>query len=144
MADLTIVNTRAGVAPVFVEQCRIRSFIVGPVAIASGQTFYVDGTTGRALLGNGSGAGTAVFRGIALKSGGPGSGIDGLEEGFVDGYDFSALAYDAPVYLSNNAGNLATAAGTVAVQVGRVVPVSDRDPANGKPSKILYVRSGVA
>ena len=42
----------------------------------------------------------------------------------MDGWDLSALDYDAPVYLSDTDGRLSTVAGTTSVVMGRVIAVS--------------------
>ena len=40
----------------------------------------------------------------------------------MDGFDVSALAWDADIYLSDTDGRIADAAGTVSTKVGRVIP----------------------
>lgn len=101
------------------------NYIAG-VALTRGVPVYVDGTTGKLGIADGNGSGTKQVRGITLDAGGVGAGIRVLADGDVYGYDLSGLAYDAPVYLSDTAGSLDTAAGTVTVIVGRVAPMSDQ------------------
>jgi hypothetical protein len=62
--------------------------------------------------------------GIALKTVAAGEALTILMYGELDGIDLSALAYDAPVYMSDTDGRLSGDAGdsTVDVIIGRVVP----------------------
>ena len=46
--------------------------------------------------------------------------VGSVRKGLVDGFDLSAMNYDAPVYLSDIDKKLDTAAGTVSTVVGRV------------------------
>ncbi len=85
--------------------------------------------------GDGSAAGTARVMGIALNAAGVGQAVSVILQGHIEGFALSGVAYDAPVYLSdNNSGILGDAAGTVSVVVGRVMPLSDKSL-----SKVLYV-----
>lgn len=131
MADLT--RTPAKVAPVRPQDSEIRTF-VALVDIDYGQSFYVDPTTGKAGLCDCNASGHEQFRGIALTKAKAGQAFDGLMEGEVSGFDLSGVNYDAIVYASDTAGELATAAGTKTVQVGRVLPQSD-----SAGTKVLYV-----
>lgn len=125
------------------EGNRVTSFLAGTGGITAGQSFYVDSTTGTALPTTTATANKYQFRGIALETVGAGQAFDGLSEGYVGGYDLSGLAYDALVYAGDTAGTLNTATGTNNVVVGRVCPISDRDPVTGLPSKILYIFSNM-
>jgi len=141
MATLTVLPLQQ-IGPLYKhEGNRITSFLAGVGGIVAGQPFYVDPTTGTALPTTSATAGKYQFRGIALETVGAGQGFDGIGEGYVGGIDVSGLAYDALVYLGDTAGTLNSAVGTNTVCVGRVCPISDRDPATGLPSKILYVKS---
>jgi hypothetical protein len=116
--------TAAQVAPVDPEKATIRNYIA-KVALTKGVPVFIDGTTGKIDIADGNGSGTKQFRGITLDAGGAGAGIRVIEEGDVYGFDLSGLNYDALVYVSDTAGSLDTAAGTVTVNVGRVAPMSD-------------------
>ena len=141
MSNLAVLTIQQ-IGPIYKhENTRITSFFAGVGGLTAGQAFYVDATTGTALPTTSLTSGKYQFRGIALETIGAGQAFDGIGEGYVGGFDVSALAYDALVYLSDTAGLLATAAGTNTVCVGRVCPMSDRDPATSLPSKVLYVRS---
>ena len=121
MADIALVAGEIGmVDPI---KARTRQMIAA-ATITAGQVVYQD-SAGKADLADGSSAGTAQVRGIALNGGGAGQAINVLWDGEVEGFTITSLAYDARVYLSDTAGALADAAGTVAVTVGRVVAKSD-------------------
>lgn len=127
-----IALTAAKIAPVFADECRIRTRIAA-VTITAGQALYVN-TSGDDDLADGNGSGTKQFDGIALNGGGAGQAIDVLQEGECYGFTLSGLAYGALAYVGDTAGVLDTAAGTVTVIVGRVVPLSDPDR-----TKVLFV-----
>ena len=139
MSALSVIST-AQVVPVFLRQCRIRTYLVGPGGVTAGMAITVS-PTGYAIPANTAVAGSEQFRGIAMETLGPGQGVDVLEEGFVAGFDLSAVAYDSLVYGQDTAGAIGTAAGTKSVPIGRVVPLSDKDAVTGQPSKLIYVRS---
>lgn len=87
---------------------------------------------------NAGAAGTAApFVGCALADVGPNDPITVVFDGSIEGYDLSALAYGAKVYLSNTAGALDTVAGTVETAVGVVLPLNDGNPG----TKVLYIQA---
>lgn len=94
--------------------------------VSPGQAARFDTTTGRFTKANGTTAPEGRIYGIA--TGGlanvAGQPVTVIKKGVIDGFDLSGLAYDAPVYLSDTDGALDTAAGTVSVVVGRVIPAS--------------------
>jgi hypothetical protein len=122
MADLTL--NAAKIAPVFAGKGRIFSYIAS-VDITAGTAVRIN-SNGKIEGADASDAGTAQFRGIALQSVGAGQPVDVMDEGHITGFTISALAYDAPIYLSAD-GKLGTTAGTVSVVVGRIAPLSDKD-----------------
>lgn len=89
-----------------------------------GQAARLDTSSGKYTKANGTTAPEARIYGIATggKANVANEPVTAIRKGVVDGYDLSALAYDAPVYLSDTDGTLADAAGTVSVVVGRVIP----------------------
>ncbi len=121
MADIAV--TANAVEPVFPERAIIRSYLAA-ATIAKGQSVYQD-ANGFANLASSAAAGTRQFLGLALNPAAPGQAVDVIHEGEVAGLNLSTIAYDGFVYLSDTAGNLADAAGTTAVRVGRVVSRSD-------------------
>ncbi len=58
-----------------------------------------------------------------------------LFEGHVAGFNISGLNYGAALYVSNNTGALADAAGTTNLPAGKVVPMTDKDR-----TKVLYFK----
>lgn len=132
MADLT--RTKAQVAVVFPQHAEIYDFIANE-AIEAGQPVY-QLTTRKVGLADANGAGLQQFRGIALKDVGAGQAVSVLKKGHVEGFDLSGLNGDASVYLSDTVGELADAAGTLSVTVGRVFGLSDANL-----SKCLYVEA---
>jgi len=131
MADITV--TAARVATIFPAKTLIFD-AEAAVAIKAGEAVYIN-SNGKAALADASAAGTLGTPGVALNSAGAGSGVSVLKEGHVAGYDLSGLAYGAKVYVSDTAGALADAAGTVSFVVGTVVPI----PQVGGAVKALYV-----
>ena len=73
-------------------------------------------------------------RGIALNAAGAGEPVDVLKRGHVYGYTLTNQSHDDPIFLSDTAGALADAAGTLEVPVGLVAPMADKDL-----TKVLYV-----
>lgn len=122
MAAISV--TAAQIAEVDPIKATIRNYITG-VALTKGQAVYIVPATGKLALADGNGSGTKQFRGVALDAGGVGAAVRVLEAGDCYGFDLSGLNYDDPVYLSDTAGSLDTAAGTVTVYCGRVAPLTD-------------------
>lgn len=120
-----IVSTAAQVGPIWPLEAEIRTRIAAE-ALTAGQSVYIN-SNGKVAKTDASSAGTTVFRGIALQSVGAGQAVDVQIDGEIGGFAVSGLAYDAAVYLSNDAGALDTAAGDNSLVVGRVVPMSDKD-----------------
>jgi hypothetical protein len=100
--------------------------VVAAETVANGQAGYL-ASTGKYGIADANAAGKQQFRGIFVEAAGAGQGTSLIQRGRVGGYDLSGLAYNALVYLSDTAGALADAAGTMSVVVGRVVPMSDAD-----------------
>lgn len=90
-------------------------------ATATGAAVRQDTATGNWTNSNGTSAGEARIWGVAINDSASGA-VTVIRQGIVDGFDLSAMAYDAPVYLSDTDGRLSTVAGTTSVVVGRVVP----------------------
>ena len=113
MADLALVN--ANKVDIVGKPAQSLTLAAG-VNIVAGQGVMIDPTTGNFVL-----ATTARCFGIATRTARPGVGLTAIRIGIMDGYDLSALAYDADVFLNPVNSNLATTAGTPSVIVGRVV-----------------------
>lgn len=121
MADIAV--TAASLRVVYPTAAEIYDFKAA-VAITAGQAVYQlsAGTVG---LADANDSGKEQFRGIALKSVAAGEAVSVLKEGHIGGLGVSGLNADAALYLSNTAGALADAAGTMTVVCGRVFTVPD-------------------
>lgn len=128
MADITV--TAAQVAALFPDRAEIYSFIAAET-ITAGQAVYFT-SAGKAGVADANASGKQQVRGIALNAASAGSAVDVLKRGAVAG--FTLGTYNTLVYLSDNAGALADAAGTVSAPVGRIVGLSD-----SALTKALYV-----
>ena len=92
-------------------------------AITKGQAVRFDTSTGYFTKANGSAAGEARIKGIALETVVAGQPLTAVVKGILDlGDALDALTYDDDVYLSDTDGTLADSAGTVSVIVGETVP----------------------
>ena len=90
-------------------------------AITAGMAVKIDVTLGRFTPANGTSAAEARIWGIATQTVVAGMPVTAVRRGYLDGWDFTALAYDAAVFLSDTDGRLDTAAGTISTVVGRVI-----------------------
>lgn len=130
MTDISILST--GVREVFADKNDTFDMIATE-AITKGQLVYQT-SAGKAGVADANASGKQQARGIALKSVAAGEPVPVLRRGYIAGFDISSLNYDVAVYLSDTAGALADAAGTMTVNCGRVVSMTDPDL-----SKILFV-----
>jgi hypothetical protein len=119
-AVATVADT---VAPVFPAACEIFDGIAG-VDLTAGELVYWN-SGGKLVKTNAGAAGTAKCAGMVLGTVKAGQAVSILKEGHVGGVTVAGLAYGAKVYASNTAGALDDGAGTVSVQVGTVVPMTD-------------------
>jgi len=130
MADLTV--TAAQVAAIDPLKAEIYSMIAAET-ITAGKAVYQT-TSGTAGVADANVANKQQIRGIALNGGGAGQAIDVLKKGRCYGFTLSDQTYDDPIFLSDTAGALADAAGTLTVPCGLVVAMSD-----SSLTKVLYV-----
>ena len=131
MADLALAATK--IAACFPEEAEIYDFVAA-ATITAGQAVYIVAASGTVGVADANDAGKQQFAGIALNGGGAGQAISVLMRGHAYGYTLSGMDYFAPAYLSDTAGKLADAAGTMTVNIGKVLPLSDSDL-----TKVLYV-----
>jgi hypothetical protein len=126
--------TAAQIAPVFPEEAEIYSFVAAE-AITQGEAVYMLTSAGTVGVADANVANKQQFRGIALEAAAAGQAISVLKRGHCYGFTVSALSYDDVLYLSDTAGDLSTVAGTLTVNCGRVVALSD------KPTytKVVYI-----
>lgn len=129
MADITVTAAQVGICDPM--KAEVYPFEAAET-ITAGQAVFVD-TNGKIQLADANASGEQQCAGIALNGGGAGQAIDVLKRGRVYGFTLSG-AYFSAAYLSDTAGALADAAGTLSVPMGRVVPLSDSDK-----TKVLYV-----
>jgi hypothetical protein len=132
MADIAL--TAAQIAAVKPEISEIIDVTLA-ATVTKGQALYLVAASGKYGVADANDSGKEQVRGIALKAGAAGETIPMLKRGPVAGFTISGMNYDAPAYLSNTAGALADAAGTMTVVVGRVIPLNDSPTF----SKVLWV-----
>jgi len=129
MADIAL--TAAQVEPIDLMSAEILSGIAEE-AITQGQVVYMT-TTGTIGVADANAAGKQQARGIALSAVGAGQAVDYLKRGRVAGFTVSGVDCSAPLYLSDTAGALADAAGTMSVVCGIVVAMTDKSA-----TRVLY------
>lgn len=142
MADIALINP----SPVMLQIDEIKSGFAGAGGLTLGQAVYLDPTTGTYLPTDATNAAKVGFRGIVTSpgvGGGPGQAVGITERGYIAGYDLTGLPFDSLVYLSNTPGMLSTTVGATSAVVGRVAPMTDKDPVTGQPSRVLYIRQSV-
>lgn len=129
MAAITV--TPANVRMIFPHFAEAYPAVAG-VALTAGQLVHFN-SAGKLILTDADSAGTALCDGMCLESCGAGQATSYLVRGHVAGFTVSALAYRVLVYASDVAGGVDTAAGTVSLTIGRVLPMSD-----SSFTKVLY------
>ena len=92
--------------------------------ITAGMAVRLDTTNGKWTKANGTSTAEARVWGVATRTVKSGLPLTAIRKGVMDGFDLSALDYDAPVYLSDTDGRLSTVAGTTSVVMGRVIPAT--------------------
>ena len=130
MADIAL--TAAQIGACFPDKAEITDMIAA-AAITAGQAVYQD-TNGKAGVADANASGKQQFRGIALHAAGAGQAVSVLVRGHVYGFTISGMNGDALAYLSDTAGALADANGTMNVQCGRVTCLPD-----GNLTKVVYI-----
>lgn len=123
----------------------VADFLPTPLTVKTGEALVksqycrVDGTTGKAMLGNASAAGeVGGLNGFAMTT--PkqvGSTISLFRYGLLDwGTGLDDFDYGASVFLADVDSTYATTAGTVSTVVGKIFPVWEDD---GTVKKLLLV-----
>ena len=131
MADIT--RTKEKISVVYPHKAKIDNGIAA-AALEAGQPVYIDSNRKYNKADSNTTA-ADQFRGIALETVGAGMPVSILVEGELTGYTLTG-AYDSALYVSDTAGELADAAGTTSLQVGRIVGLPR---SNGTMTKILKV-----
>jgi hypothetical protein len=121
-----IAVTAAQVGLVDPTKATVKSYVAG-AAITKGQAVALatDGTVDPADASAGGGYLYEQVVGVALNAGAAGQAIDVVSRGEVYGFTVSGMDSGDIVYVSDTAGSLDTAAGTVTVIVGRIAPLMD-------------------
>jgi hypothetical protein len=122
-----IALTAAQVGLVDPIKATVKAYVAG-ATITKGQVVAMatDGTIDPADASAGGGYLYEQVVGVALVGGGAGQSIDVVRRGEVYGFTVSAMDSGDLVYVSDTAGSLDTAAGTVTVIVGRIAPLTDQ------------------
>jgi len=131
MSDIAL--TAARIALVDPAEAEVYDFEWLTTAPTVGQAVYVDPTTGKAGVADANDSGKEQFAGIVLSVRGKACSV--LKRGRVFGFTLTGMNFWAIAYLSNTAGALADANGTMTVRVGKVVPIAEA----GNITKCLYV-----
>jgi hypothetical protein len=121
MADIVV--TAAEVARVYPQNDEVVSVKLA-ATVTRGQAAYQTTATTFGLA-DANAAGAQQFRGIFLEGGAAGQVVPMLKRGALYGFTVSGLNGDAVLYLSDTAGALADAAGTMTVIAGRVIGTMD-------------------
>lgn len=130
MSDIAL--TAVQVAPVYPATADIISVTLAE-AVTQGQILY-QLTAGTFGIADANASGKQQARGVALAAGGAGQTISMLRKGECYGFTVSSMNADAIVYLSDTAGALADAAGTMTVNCGRITVV----PQSGSAVKVIF------
>lgn len=130
MTAITVVAAEVGA--VFPQDAEIRSVVLA-ATVTAGQALYLT-SSGTYNLADANDSGAEQFRGIALNGGAAGQAVDMLRRGEVEGFTVTSMSHDDLVYLSDTAGALDTANGTMTVQCGRLTCLSDADY-----TKVVYI-----
>lgn len=130
MADIAV--TAAQVGLVFPDKAEVYDFLAGQ-AITAGMA-VAQTSVGVLVAADASFTTIGVAKGIALNAAGTGGAVSVLKSGHVYGFTLTSKEYDAMVYVSDTAGILSDAAGTVTNGIGQVVALAD-----SAKTKVLYV-----
>lgn len=133
MANLTLVT--AGYLSI--EESIVQMTGILAEDATAGDAVRLD-VNGRFTKANATTAANSANTWILAKSGKAGEGRTVIKLGVLDGFDLSALAYGADVFLSNTGGALADAAGTTSKRIGQVIPAFAQTLGNS-PDKLLLV-----
>lgn len=127
------IATAANVQLVFPQWAEVYDVVLTET-VTQGQAVY-QLTTGKFGVADANASGKQQFRGIALGGGAAGQSITILKRGHCYGFTVSSLNADAILYLSDTAGSLDDSVGTMTVNCGRVVALSDA----GNLTKVVYI-----
>lgn len=129
MAEIT--KTTAKIATTYSDRAEIVQHKTA-VAITAGQAVTLN-TAGKLVLADANDSDADHFLGIALETVGIGQVCAVCVRGHIYGFDVASKNAMSTVFVSDDAGKLADAAGTKAVIAGYVSALADA-------TKVLYVR----
>lgn len=132
-----VVVTAAQVGRLYVNQDVTIPIVLG-ATVTAGQVVRQDADEKYILADATIGGADARQTLIALKGGADGERDLGVKEGAIEGFTVGALAAGAQLFLSDTAGAVDTAAGTVSVPIGRVIGTVETNPADGTIKNIAY------
>lgn len=135
MADLALL-ANANVGAVYKRTAVIRSCLAGE-AIAEGD-LVVYNSSDKVVKADASVAGTAEAIGVALDAVGTDQVTSVIFNGEVAGFDLSSIDAGTVLFVSDTAGKIADAAGTVSKRVGKVTVVTE----HGNPRRVARVELG--
>lgn len=109
------------------------------VLIASGADMPGDGegvffnpTSGYAQKSSAAVEATSIFAGVLVQKQGLGATM--LVRGRIGGFDVDHMNYGSPIFASDEPGKLSDEPGTIELQVGVVVPMSDK-----QRTKVVFI-----
>jgi hypothetical protein len=120
MANLSLVTS----GKLRIVESIIQMTLPAAETLVAGASARLDTTTGKFTNSNGTTNAEGRAYGVVVRNAAAGEPVTVVNLGVVDGYDLSGLNYDAAVYLSDTDGTLADSAGTVGIQIGRVIPAT--------------------
>jgi len=144
MADIALLastaSNKAGNSNVSlnVEESFEQMTLIAAADLNAGTPVYVD-SNGKFAEADASAAGTADVYGITVRKVKAGQAVTAVARGVLSGFDFSAQSFGAQIFLSDTAGKVADAAGTVSKRVGRVIPAHGQ-PRGSSLAKLLQVQ----
>lgn len=112
-------------------------------SITPGMIVRLDTSNGKFTAANGSSAAEARVYGVAVGTHTVIAGlpVTAVRRGVLDGFTLTDQAWDCAIYADDTDGMIGDAAGTVSVEIGRVIP-SLANLAGVALGKMLYVAVG--
>lgn len=137
MADIAVRTlANSGAPAISIEESRIQDTQIAGEALTAGQVVTYATATGNWVKYTAA-TGLNPY-GVVNKSVAVNESVTATRKGVVDGYNLDSYTYNAAMYTSANAGNIADATSANAVVIGRVIPVRSQLRGN-LPDKLLFV-----
>lgn len=106
--------------------------------LKAGDMVKINTTTGKFEKANATTAAEGRAYGVALGSVYADNPVTALRKGVVAGFDLGTTTFDQAIYLDNGDGSIGTAAGSVSIVVGRVVPATS-ELLGSAYAKLLFI-----